>query len=76
MTEKIKVPRNFKLLDELEKGEKGQNSDGVTVGLAVHDDITLTHWNGTIFGPAGVRRSRARARGRRAGRPLRQRRSR
>lgn len=49
------VPRNFKLLDELEKGEKGQNSDGVTVGLAIHDDITLTHWNGTIFGPPGVR---------------------
>jgi len=54
MAERIKVPRNFKLLDELEKGEKGANSDGVTVGLAVHDDITLTHWNGTIFGPPGT----------------------
>ncbi|KAG8465779.1 hypothetical protein KFE25_005349 [Diacronema lutheri] len=54
MAEKIKIPRNFKLLDELEKGEKGQNSDGVTVGLAIHDDITLTHWNGTIFGPPGT----------------------
>ncbi|KAJ1635470.1 Mms2 protein [Pavlovales sp. CCMP2436] len=54
MAEKIRVPRNFKLLDELEKGEKGQNTDGVTVGLSVHDDITLTHWNGTIFGPQGT----------------------
>jgi len=54
MAERIKVPRNFKLLDELEKGEKGANSDGVTVGLAGTDDITLTHWNGTIFGPPGT----------------------
>jgi len=52
--ESIKVPRNFKLLDELERGEKGANMEGVTVGLAVHDDITLTHWNGTIFGPPGT----------------------
>merc|ERR1712232_395175 len=27
---------------------------GVTWGLAIADDITLTHWNGTIFGPPGT----------------------
>lgn len=51
----IVVPRNFRLLDELERGEKGQNNSGaVSVGLAQPNDIMLTHWNGTIFGPPGT----------------------
>ncbi|KAK6465183.1 ubiquitin-conjugating enzyme/RWD-like protein [Scheffersomyces coipomensis] len=46
-----KVPRNFKLLEELEKGEKGLGAESISYGLANQDDITMTYWNGTILGP-------------------------
>lgn len=44
-------PRSFRLLEELEKGEKGLGSECVSLGLAKTDDITMTYWNGTILGP-------------------------
>ncbi|CUM66376.1 uncharacterized protein PRCAT00004040001 [Priceomyces carsonii] len=46
-----KVPRNFKLLEELEKGEKGLGAESISYGLSSQDDITMTYWNGTILGP-------------------------
>lgn len=77
------VPRNFKLLAELEKGEKGltnsmfwhgsspkgrsipfQQTDPsadcwrlvahCSCGLEDPEDITLSNWRGTIFGPPHV----------------------
>lgn len=49
-------PRSFKLLEELEKGEKGLGSESCSYGLADSDDITMTKWNATIIGPPHVSR--------------------
>eukprot|EP00917_Polyrhabdina_sp_WS-2016_P020377 GHVP01043619.1.p1 GENE.GHVP01043619.1~~GHVP01043619.1.p1 ORF type:complete len:153 (-),score=32.30 GHVP01043619.1:78-515(-) len=47
----VPVPRSFKLLEELERGEKGHVPDGVSWGLTQSDDITLSNWSCTIFAP-------------------------
>ncbi|ANQ07719.1 Ubiquitin-conjugating enzyme E2 [Plasmodium coatneyi] len=48
------VPRSFRLLDELERGQKGNVSEGVSFGLENADDITLSNWSCTIFGQPGT----------------------
>ncbi|KAJ1820697.1 E2 ubiquitin-conjugating protein mms2 [Coemansia sp. RSA 2671] len=47
-----KVPRNFRLLDELEKSEKGASDGSCTYGLErPEDDIFMVNWVGSILGP-------------------------
>lgn len=48
------VPRNFKLLEELEASEKGTGDMSVSYGLVNGDDIFLTEWNASILGPHNV----------------------
>lgn len=59
MTDKVIVPRSFKLLDELEKAEKGEavpypHTGLISLGLTDGNDITLTTWNASIIGPQGT----------------------
>lgn len=49
--EVVIVPRNFVLLEELEKAEKGNTDMTVSYGLVMSDDISLSNWQCTILGP-------------------------
>jgi len=51
----VDIPRNFILLDELEKGEKSQFGDAsLSWGLTDSQDVNLSEWNASIFGPSGT----------------------
>jgi hypothetical protein len=52
--EVVIVPRNFKLLEELEKSEKGHGDMSISFGLVDSADTFLSDWNGGILGPVGV----------------------
>jgi len=49
-----KIPRSFRLLDELNFAEKGKypahlSSSTVSLGLSNSEDMTLTNWSGSII---------------------------
>ena len=50
-TENVIIPRNFILLEELEKAEKGNTDMTISYGLIDSYDTSLTDWQCTIIGP-------------------------